>query len=45
LLAELSAPGIVGRMTGSPAGLWLLAASAVLQLLGMVLIKRMTRLH
>lgn len=45
LLAELSAPGIVGRMTASPAGLWLLTASAVLQLSGMVLIKRMTRLN
>jgi tight adherence protein B len=44
LLAALSAPGIVGRMTGSPAGVWLLSTATLLQLSGIALIKRLTRL-
>jgi tight adherence protein B len=43
LLAELAAPGIVARMTGSAAGSWLLAAAGVLQLSGVLLIRRLTR--
>lgn len=44
LLAELVTPGIVGRMTGSAAGGWLLGAAAVLQLLGVLVIRRLSRL-
>jgi tight adherence protein B len=43
LLAELAAPGIVGGMTASTAGAWLLGAAAVLQLSGLILIRRLTR--
>jgi tight adherence protein B len=45
LLAELAAPGVIGRMTGSDAGLWLLGAALVLQLAGVLLIRRLTRLE
>jgi tight adherence protein B len=44
LLAELSAPGMIGRMIGSPVAAWLLAAAAVFQFSGIVLIRRLTRL-
>jgi tight adherence protein B len=43
LLAELAAPGIVTSMTASAAGAWLLGTAAVLQLSGVVLIRRLTR--
>jgi tight adherence protein B len=43
LLAELASHGIVSRMIGSAAGVWLLVAAAVLQLSGVLLIHRLTR--
>jgi tight adherence protein B len=43
LLAELAAPGSTGGMTASTAGAWLLGAAAVLQLSGLLLIRRLTR--
>jgi tight adherence protein B len=45
LLAELATPGIVGRMTGSGAGAWLLAAAGALQLAGTLVVRRLTRLE
>jgi tight adherence protein B len=44
-LAELTAPGIVARMTDSPAGSWLLGAALVLQLSGLFLIRRLSRVE
>jgi tight adherence protein B len=43
MLAELSAPGILGQVVGSPVGAWLLGAATILQLSGMVLIRRLAR--
>jgi tight adherence protein B len=42
-LAELATPGMVSRMTGSPAGTWLLGCAAALQLSGVLIIRRLTR--
>jgi tight adherence protein B len=43
LLAELAAPGVVGRMTGSGAGAWLLGMAIALQVSGVFLIRRLSR--
>jgi tight adherence protein B len=43
-LAELAAPGIVPRIAGSAAGAWLLGCALALQLLGVVLIRRLSRI-
>jgi tight adherence protein B len=43
LLAEFGAPGIVGRMTASTVGVWLLGAALTLQVSGLLLIGRLTR--
>jgi len=45
LLAELAAPGIVSRMTDSATGVWLIGAAFVLQVTGMLLIRRLTRTY
>ena len=42
-LAELTAPGIVGRMAGSAGGSWLLGVALTLQLSGLFLIRRLSR--
>ena len=45
LLGELAAPGMVGRMMGSALGLWLVGSAFALQLAGMLLIKRLSRVE
>jgi tight adherence protein B len=45
LLGELASPGIVGRMTGSVVGMWLLGSALVLQCAGVVLIRRLSRVE
>ncbi len=45
LLAELAAPGFIGRITGSPAAASLLACAVVLQLAGVVMVRRISRLE
>jgi tight adherence protein B len=45
LLGEAAAPGIVGRMTGSVAGAWLLASALLLQIAGIALIRRLSRVE
>jgi tight adherence protein B len=45
LLAELAAPGFAGRLTGSPVAFSLLACAAVLQLAGVVIVRRMSRIE
>jgi tight adherence protein B len=42
-LGELAAPGTIGRLAGSPIGLWLLAAAAAMQLSGALLVRRLAR--
>jgi tight adherence protein B len=42
-LAELAAPGILARMTASTAGSWLLGAALALQVSGVLLIRRLSR--
>lgn len=44
-LAEIAAPGIVARMTGSAAGSWLLGAAVALQLSGLFLVRRLSRVE
>jgi tight adherence protein B len=43
LLGELASPGMLGRIAGSVAGLWLLGSAAMLQLLGASLVRRLAR--
>lgn len=45
LLGELVAPGVVARMTGSVAGVWLLGSALMLQGVGVVLIRRLSRVE
>jgi tight adherence protein B len=45
LLGELAAPGVVGRMTGSVVGVWLLGSALLLQSIGVVLIRRLSRVE
>jgi tight adherence protein B len=44
-LGELGAPGLLRRVAGSTAGLWLLGAAVVLQVAGAVLVMRLSRLE
>jgi tight adherence protein B len=43
LTAELATPGFVARLAGSPVGTWLVAAALMLQLTGLLLIRRFSR--
>lgn len=43
LLAELAAPGMVARTASSAAGVWLLGVALALQVLGVAVIRRLTR--
>jgi tight adherence protein B len=43
LTAELSSPGFIGRLTGSAVGTWLLAVAFLLQIGGLLLIRRLSR--
>jgi tight adherence protein B len=45
LLGELASPGIVGRMAGSVAGIWLCGSALLLQLAGIALIRRLSRVE
>jgi tight adherence protein B len=45
LLGELVSPGIVGRMTGSVAGVWLCGFALLLQITGLALIRRLSRVQ
>jgi tight adherence protein B len=45
LLAELSSPGFVGRVTASPMAASLLICAAILQLGGVALVRRMSRIE
>jgi tight adherence protein B len=45
VLGELAAPGLIGRMAGSPAGAWLLALALALQGVGIALIRRLARVE
>jgi tight adherence protein B len=42
-LAELAAPGFIGRTTGSPVSTWLLGVALTLQISGLFLIRRLSR--
>jgi tight adherence protein B len=42
-LAELAAPGILSRMIASPIGTWLLGAALTFQAVGLLLIRRLSR--
>jgi tight adherence protein B len=43
LLAEFASPGMLGRMTGSAVGIWLVGAALFLQVGGVLLIRRLSR--
>ena len=43
LLGELASPGMVGRITGSVVGVWLLGGALLLQLVGVLVIRRLGR--
>ena len=45
LLGELSSPGLIGRMVGSPIGIWLFGSALGLQLGGLLLIRRLSRVQ
>jgi tight adherence protein B len=45
VLAELASPGIVSRMASSPGGAWLLGSALALQVAGLALIRRLSRLE
>jgi tight adherence protein B len=45
VLAELASPGIVGEVIASSAGTWLVAPALVLQLTGLVVIRRLSRVE
>jgi tight adherence protein B len=44
LLAELASPGLLGRTAGSLVGAWLLGAAVVMQVLALLMIRRISRL-
>ena len=44
-LGELAAPGTIGRVAGSPLGLWLLGTAAAMQLGGALLVRRLARVE
>jgi tight adherence protein B len=44
-LYELIAPGTIGRLTGSPAGVSLLLSAAILQAIGFALVRRLARIE
>jgi tight adherence protein B len=45
LLGEVASPGIVGRVTGSVVGVWLLGSALLLQISGVALIRRLSRVE
>jgi tight adherence protein B len=42
-LGELADPGVLGRLTGSPAGIWLLCGALLLWVTGALLVRRLAR--
>jgi tight adherence protein B len=45
VLGEFASPGMLGRMTDSAAGIWLLGTALVLQLSGLLLVRRLSRVR
>jgi tight adherence protein B len=43
MFGEIASPGMLGRMSASALGLWLLGAAVLLQLLGAALVRRLAR--
>jgi tight adherence protein B len=44
-LGEVASPGTLGRILGSPAGVWLLGAAAAMQVGGALLVRRLARVE